>query len=49
MKKCFAFDLADIVTIIFNSDFIFIIGQLNNFKKYGMVKTKIINVFRIAF
>jgi hypothetical protein len=49
MKKCFAFDLADIVTIIFNSDFIFRVGQLNHFKKYGMVKPKIINVFQIAF
>jgi hypothetical protein len=49
MKKYFALDLADIVTIIFNSDFIFIVGQLNNFKKYGMVKPKIITVFQIAF
>lgn len=49
MKKCFAFDLADIVTIIFNSYFIFIVGQLNHFKKYGMFKPKIITVFQIAF
>jgi len=46
MKKSFAFDLADIVTIIFSSDFIFILGQLNHFKQYGMVNQKIIKFLK---